>query len=117
MKSAPTSIPQIDMTKVMESVNSDLRDQLVSKVKENLIQTLSWEVENAIKDQTGEWIKENIIPEVTSILAEQKPVILQGIAASVGEVGNEICKALVREAAKNLEQSWNVAKIAEGLFK
>lgn len=90
-------------------------------LKQELTRTIDWQVkERAAKlvgDHVETWIKENILPEITSILIESKEGLIQ-LGAKVGPaLVEEMTAALLAQFKKNLEQSWDREKIFSAMFK
>lgn len=73
-------------------------------------------IEEEIGSHVREWIKAEILPEITEQLIENKEGLISiGTKAAplmVEELANSLCAAL----KENLEQSWNRKKLFEALI-
>lgn len=97
------------------------KPEIVAKATEQAISALqmqlSWHVESQLKELVSEVFEKEILPELREAVLAQKQTIITGLLDGITDVGVEVSKALVAKAVENLQQSWNVSKLAEDLFK
>lgn len=94
---------------------------IVEGFKKELSSKISWQVQEqaakAVTEHTSEWIKTNILPEITTSLVESK----EGLIGLGQKMGPAIIDALVASMLdamkKNLESSYKRDEIFKALFK
>lgn len=96
----------------LPDVLSGLRKEITESALYQAKQTIYAEVNKAIT----EWVKENVVPDVLTALAESK----QGLAAAAVAMAASLTEALGESmrvtVTKKLESSWERKKIFEALI-
>lgn len=90
-------------------------------LKAEIRQTIDWQV----KEQAGklvashvtEWMKENILPELTKQLVESKDGLMALSAELAPKMVEMLAESLLSELKEKLEKSWERNKIFESMFK
>ena len=90
-------------------------------LKKELTQTIDWQIKQdatkVVSDHITNWIKENVLPEVSKQLVESKEGLI-ALGATIGPgVVEAVSAAYLESLKKKLENSWERTKIFESLFK
>jgi hypothetical protein len=96
-----------------DAVRATVRDALLEGVKRQF----AWEVPDAVKKAVAEFITEENIPEIKAELEANKETFVIAATEMVRGVPAEIGKAMQKQLAKNLTNSWTLRKITEACFQ
>jgi hypothetical protein len=77
---------------------------------------LSWNIRDMMKSAVDDFITTEIMPEIKTLLTQNKQVFLDQLIAAVSEIGTELAKHMVEKAVKNMSNSWEFEKVTKALF-
>lgn len=94
---------------------------VIEGMKKELTQSITWDVKNTasklIVDHVSEWVKENILPDISTQLAENKDSLI-AVGIQMGPLMVQaLSEAMLVDLKKNLESSWDRQKIYKALFE
>jgi hypothetical protein len=90
---------------------------LIEGAVEGIKRDLGWRAGSIAAATIDEFVKNEVVPELNKRLQERKAQVVEQLLAGVEGALNVAGEKLAEACAKNLSQSWNVAKLAEALFK
>jgi hypothetical protein len=97
------NLTEEDLKSIMESATEQLKSQL----KDQLVNKVQWQMdstaENLIKNHVVDWMKENVLPEVTAILQDQKVGLVNAVASAAPKMAETLAKRMTTSFQKNLE--------------
>jgi len=104
----------------LEQIVKDNLSSIVKGFENELSEAVSREMLEQCHSVVGkavrQWIEENIVPEITKQLVEQKDSLI-ATAAQLGPlVVKELVEKITEQSKKNLGESWTRKKIMEALF-
>lgn len=104
----------------VQEIITDVTTNLKSEVVRDLTKTLNWEVSQEsrkmVVEHVHEWVKENVLPDVTAILIEGKASLVNAAAQASENMCDALSDSLVAALKENLEKSWNRKKLFEAMF-
>lgn len=90
-------------------------------LKAEIRQTIDWKVKeqagNLVAAHVTEWMKENILPDLTQQLIESKEGLMKLGAALAPKMVEMLTASLLSELKEKLEKGWERNKIFEAMFK
>ncbi len=107
----------INLNDILEGQKESLRLTAIQALKDSVTKQIGWDLSGAVSEATKKFIAEEITPELLKLLQAEKENILKQLSNLVGEVGEELKKALVKKAVDNLTSSWRVTDIGKQLFQ
>ena len=69
-----------------------------------------------MRDHVQEWVKENVLPDVTAILTTGKVSLVNTAASAAESMCEELSKSMAASLKEKLEKSWDRKKIFEAMF-
>lgn len=97
------NLTEDDLKSIMESATEQLKEQL----KSQLVTKIQWQIddtaENLIKTHITEWMKENVLPDVTAILQDQKVGLVNAVSSAAPQMAEALANKMVASFQKNLE--------------
>jgi vacuolar-type H+-ATPase subunit C/Vma6 len=97
------NLTEEDLKSIMESATEQLKSQL----KDQLVNKVQWQIdltaENLIKTHITDWMKENVLPEVTAILRDQKVGLVNAAASAAPKMAEVLSERMVTSFQNNLE--------------
>jgi hypothetical protein len=109
-------LTQEQVNELLESA----KPSIIQSIKDELKQSITYEMKQAcaqqVKAHTEQWIKENVIPEITTALIEGKDGLV-GVGVKLGPaIVDEVVKGMTAAVAENLKNSWDRKKVFESLL-
>lgn len=104
----------------IERLMEAAKPSIIESLKQELTKHISWDVKNAaaklIGDHITQWIKDNVIPDVTEQLVAGKNGFL-AIAGTLGPaIVEEVVKSMTLALSEKMKSSWERKKIFEAMF-
>ena len=98
----------------------EAKPSIVAGLKADILGQISWDVKNAVgglvKEHVEQWVKENILPDITRGLIESKA----GMVAVGVQLGPEVAKVMVASLLdslkKTMEQSYRRTSVFKSMF-
>jgi len=90
------------------AIKAAARDAMVEKVK----QTMQWHMPGTFSEILNEFLKDEIAPAVKAALMDEKGAIIAAMAKATTEIGDNLAKAMAKQAAEAL-----VGYKAQDVFK
>jgi len=106
-----------DIERILENASEEIGKKAEEKLTESIINSIEWNLRENIEKVANEYFNENIKPKITAALLEKEDLIIEKILSHISDIGDIAGKALVAKATKNMENSWQLSKVHEGLFK
>lgn len=109
-------------SKQLEEIIEQAREGIVQATIEEVKRDINWTVKDAVgKEVTAivrEYVKTEIVPEISAVLVGQKAEILAGVVAGARIVGARLGEVIAEQALENLgERSYRRKEIVEKLFQ
>lgn len=106
-----------DLKDFLQENREAIQSQVRQKIIEKLLADYHWNISDQIGKTVGEFVADEIIPEVKAHLQGEKGAILEGALNGAREIGDLIAKQMVENAAKNLATSWRFNPLMKSLFE
>lgn len=106
-----------------EQINEMLeaaKPSIIESIKADVKQCITWEVKEQcakqVRTHVEEWVKVNVIPEITASLVESKSGLVS-IGAELGPaMVAAVVQSLTKEVSEKLGKSWERKKIFDALI-
>ncbi len=105
-----------DIASVMKEVAPNVRERLVVEVEDQLVASLRYQIQDEIKKYTSEYVKNELMPTLVADIDANKAALLEEMQEAIDSCFSAAAKAMKEKAEANLEQSWNLKKVVEGMF-
>lgn len=111
MKLTESQLKQL-LTEATQNAAEMLKKDLSDKLTYEMTST----AQNMVHHHIQEWVKQEIIPEVTNRLVASKEGLLSSVAPMSDAIVQGITEGLTASLRENLSRSYNRKKIFESLF-
>jgi len=105
----------------MQQLVADATKNLQIQVQQNLTKRLEFVVTESatqlIHSHVEEWIRQNVLPDVTTLLEDGKATLLASSIEGANAIAEEFAKAMKGIALKNLESPYRRSEIIKTLFQ
>ena len=95
-----------------EAIKTSVRDKLIA----GIVAEHRWEIGGEVAKAVNEYIKTEIVPEVTKHLAGEKGVILAAAIEGSRQIGNLITEKMVAEATKSIN-GYGMNDVLKAMFR
>lgn len=95
-----------------ESIKATVKEAAINK----LLEQHRWNISEQISTVVNAFVKDQVIPEVTAALAENKGMIVEAAISAVANIGKDLSEALTLSAAKNVKDDWKRKDICKAIF-
>lgn len=93
---------------------------LMARIKQEALDRIEREAVNEATrvavDVARQWAIENLAPEIKAQLEAGKAGMVAAAHQAAEGIGEAVKDALIASATKQLQSSWNVKKVVDGLF-
>ncbi|WP_068305866.1 hypothetical protein [Pararhodobacter sp. CCB-MM2] len=86
-------------------------------MSERVTQQFKWSLPDTIAKECDDFIVEHVAPEVRAHLLANKGAIITAAKEAADQIGAKITEALVAKVTENMDRSYKMNGIVEGLFK
>lgn len=111
------AIDEAFFTEVLESNRDAVRESVKQAMLEGIKRQYEWELPNAVKETVSAFVRDEIVPEIKANLEANKDVFVDAATEMVKGAPAEIGKAMQKQLAENLTNSWQLRKIVEACFQ
>lgn len=87
---------------ILAGAKESMKENLKEQIKKNITDHLTWSLREEFSKIASEFVKTEMTEEIKTLLAEQKPIILEHLKASFVKIGAQIAIAMTESATKNL---------------
>lgn len=105
-----------EIEEILKTSKEAIKKDVEQKIKEKIVNNLSWSLDDEIKEILGEVVKTELKEEIKNAVIESKQAILEGIKPAFANIGAEIAKGLEEKAIETLKNSWKSEEIFKKLF-
>lgn len=99
----------------MDELLEAAKPAVIESLKKELTQGITYEARNEmskmVQKHVTDWVKENIIPEITKTLIESKEGMISLGVKLAPVIVDEMVKSATETIKKNLESSWSRKEI------
>ena len=106
-----------DIEKILEFADDNFKKKIEESLQERIIESIKWNFTNEIEKVAGDFFNEEVRPKVVADLHGKKELIISEVLESLSQIGTKVGEKLVEKATHNMDNSWNVSKLVDGLFK
>lgn len=107
-----------DLKQFLEENAGAIKAQVKERMIAGLLAEHRWTISSQIGEIVNEFIKNEIAPKVKEHLQSEKSEILEAAIKSASGIGDMLAKALVEQAAKNIQGgSYNFRNTLKAIFE
>ena len=107
---------ELDVSQIVEAARAEVNAAVIDDVKRRL----SWTVGNELAEQIApivkEFVKTEIVPELSALLFEQKGVIMDAATQAAVVIGQGVAERLVKQATEAMNNGYSRSKIIEAIL-
>lgn len=93
-----------DVKSFLEANREDINTQVKQRLIDGLLQQHRWEMSDQISKVVGEFMAEEVMPEVKKFLASEKGPIIEAAISAASQIGDMLTQEMVKKAAKNISE-------------
>nr|WP_278521290.1 hypothetical protein [Brucella anthropi] len=102
----------------LEANREDINAQVKQRLIDGLLQSHRWEMSDQISKVVGEFMAEEVMPEVKKFLASEKGPIIEAAIGAASQIGDMLTQEMVKKAAKNIgEGSYRYRDVLKTIFE
>lgn len=107
-----------DLKQFLDENAEAIKETVKEKMISSLLAEHRWTISSQIDGIVNEFIKTEIAPAVKEHLQSEKSAILAGAIKASADIGDLLAKALVEQAAKNIQGgSYNFRNTLKAIFE
>jgi hypothetical protein len=107
------NIANIDIKQILAESKVELKKKITDQVLASIAQQIGWKIDEIVSNELNLLIKN----EVKALIEKYKDDIIAHIKDGFAGIGKQFEQAIQAKMTENLKSSYNVSKIAEGLFR
>jgi len=108
---------QEQIAQIINDSQERIKAEVVATTIKGLSDTVSWQLQQNIKETVDLFFREEILPDLRATLTESKPQVIGAMRVSFIKVGEALGEMLLEKARKNLaESSYKSSTIAREIF-
>jgi len=105
----------------MQQLVADATQNLQIQLQQNLVKRLEFAVAESaaslVRSHVEEWIKQNVLPDVTTLLQDSKSALLASSIEGANAIAEGLAKGMKDTMLKNLESPYKRSEIFKTLFQ
>ncbi len=106
-----------DLATIVSENKESIKKAAVDALKEKVADKINWTMSDEVGAIVTKFFQDEIAPEVVKMLVNNKQVILDELSLTMAALGEEVRKALLEKAIKNLSSSdYNTGDIVKKIF-
>lgn len=105
------------MQQLVADATQNLRIQLQQSLVKRLEITVTESATRLVHSHVEEWIKQNVLPDVTTLLEDGKATLLASSIEGANAIAEGFAKEMKDTALKNLESPYRRSEIFKTLFQ
>lgn len=106
-----------EIKEMIEKVKPGIEQKLNDTITEQIINSLKYSLSNQVEAAVSDYVAKEIIPEVRTILDNNKEEILEEVSKNALLVCKELTEGIAVRALSNLEVSYKRSAIIKALFE
>lgn len=110
-------IDEQTIAEILTASKEEIKRRTIETIKDKVISDISWKTSSAVSEAIGEFVKNEIAPEVKQIMTDGKGEILASLREGIIASGAALSKAMILNINKKLESEWERRAILEVFFK
>ncbi len=112
------AVTEEDVKAFLEANREDINAQVKQRLIDGLLQSHRWEMSDQISKVVGEFMAEEVMPEVKKFLASEKGPIIEAAIGAASQIGDMLTQEMVKKAAKNIgEGSYRYRDVIKQIFE
>jgi uncharacterized membrane-anchored protein YjiN (DUF445 family) len=109
-------LTQEQVNELLESAKPSIIEGLKRDISNSVTYTMKENAGQVIREHVTEWIKNNVIPEITKQLIEGKEGLIKAGFLLAESTCNMLMESMVKDLGKRLQNDWERKKILEAMF-
>ncbi len=110
------NLTEEDMKAIVSQATANLKSQLTASLTAKLDSEVKFVASQAVREHVQEWVKANVLPDVTAILTTGKASLVNTAASAAEAMCQELSKSMAASLKERLEKPWERKKIFEAMF-
>lgn len=87
---------------ILAGAKDAMKENLKEQIKKSITDHLTWSLREELSKIASEFVKTEMTEDIKTLLAEQKPIILEHLKGSFIKIGAQIAQAMTEAATKNM---------------
>ena len=109
-------LSQAQLNELLEQVKPSIVEGFKKEIQSSLTYNVMQQVSTVIRGHVDQWLKENVIPDITAFLVENKEGIIKVAPALADKMCEQLTVALTTEMAARLQNQWSRKKIFQAML-
>ncbi len=110
------NLTEEDMKAIVSEATANLKAQLTANLTTKLDSDVTWAASQAVREHVQEWVKTNVLPDVTAILIAGKASLVNTAANAAEMMCDDLAKSMADTLKERLGKSWERKKIFDAMF-
>lgn len=103
---------------ILEGSKETIKAKMKAEIEKQIIDQLSYSLRSHLSDMTSKFVEEEMKTEITLMLKEAKPQIIEQMKDGFIKIGAQLSEAMVIQASKNLNiGSYNSREIIKKILE
>lgn len=94
---------QDELTKFLADNKDAFLEATRKAVLEKVQESVRWSLPDSVQNAVSTFLKDEIVPEITKILADQRGPIIEAAKKSAVALGNALAEKMMEQAVKSLD--------------
>jgi hypothetical protein len=107
---------QLDVQKIIDEVTPAVRDHLIESTKKEIASSISWTVQNTIREEVTRYVIEAVMPDVRERLKAQHAEMVEAMCQAVAVSMTVLRDKIIEQTSEQLNKSHVVSNVMKEIF-
>jgi hypothetical protein len=110
------NLSEEELKAIATQATDSLKLQLTNDLVSSLHREVTYAATQAVREHVQEWVKENVLPDVSAILVAGKASLVNTAGAVAEKMCEQLAESMTETLQEKLAKSWERKKIFEAMF-